>query len=154
MQSFQARSLIQQILKFVGYAMINQSQNLLRISLVSMKRSITQMLPLTVLKINGKCQHQSTSIPVDCIDQPPWWIKMHTCVWQALNTCIQQAHKVSHLLAYPSLLSVLIWVQDWLLGSIRAPLGARAYPWILSKYCPCVRLSVHPSVCLSPYRLA
>ncbi len=29
---------------------------------------------------------------------------------------------------------------------IRAPLGARAYPWILSKYFPSVRPSVRPSV--------
>jgi len=34
------------------------------------------------------------------------------------------------------------------LSSIRAPQGARAYPWILSKYFPCVR----PCVRLSPYR--
>ena len=43
-------------------------------------------------------------------------------------------------------------------GSICAPLGARAYPWILSKYFLSVRLSVRASVhaCmrLSPYRLA
>ncbi len=32
-------------------------------------------------------------------------------------------------------------------NTIRAPLGARAYPWILSKYFPCIR----PSVCLSPW---
>ena len=39
---------------------------------------------------------------------------------------------------------------------IRAPHGARAYPWILSKYfpsvSPCVRASVRPSVRPSPYR--
>jgi hypothetical protein len=29
---------------------------------------------------------------------------------------------------------------------IRAPLGARAYPWILSKYCPSVRASVRASM--------
>ncbi len=45
----------------------------------------------------GKCQHQSILTPVDCHMQPPWWIRMHTCAWQA--------HKVSHLPAYPSLLS-------------------------------------------------
>ncbi len=37
---------------------------------------------------------------------------------------------------------------------VRAPLGARAYPWILSKYFLSVRASVRPSVRLSPYRLA
>jgi hypothetical protein len=71
MQNFQARLLIQQDLKLVGYATINQSQNLLWISLVSMKKSITQLLPLTVLKINGEYQHQSILIPVDYVDQPP-----------------------------------------------------------------------------------
>ena len=30
---------------------------------------------------------------------------------------------------------------------IRAPLGARAYPWILSKYFLCVRACVRPCVC-------
>ncbi len=98
MQSFQARSLIWQILKCVGYATIkNQSRNLLQISLVLNKRSITQLLLLMTIPKFGKCQQQSISIPVDCHMQPPWWIRMHTCAWQA--------HEVSHLLAYPSLLS-------------------------------------------------
>ncbi len=35
---------------------------------------------------------------------------------------------------------------------IRAPLGARAYPWILSKYFPSVRPCVRASVRPSPYR--
>jgi hypothetical protein len=38
---------------------------------VSMKRSITQLLLPTVLKIISKCQQQSISIPVDCHMQPP-----------------------------------------------------------------------------------
>ena len=64
--------------ELVGYATIKyQSQNLLRISLVSMKRLITQLLPPTVLRINDKCQHQSILIPVD--KQPPWQIRMLTC---------------------------------------------------------------------------
>ncbi len=35
---------------------------------------------------------------------------------------------------------------------IHAPLGARAYPWILSKYFLSVHASIHPSIRVSPYR--
>jgi hypothetical protein len=42
----------------------------LRISLVLMKRSITQLLLSTVPKIYGICQHQSILIPVDYITLP------------------------------------------------------------------------------------
>ena len=75
------------------------NRNLLQISQVLMKRLITQLLPPTVLKINGKCQHQSISIPVDCVNQPPWQIssQQHTCTWQDDDA--------SHLPAHPSLLS-------------------------------------------------
>jgi hypothetical protein len=44
---------------------------LLRISQVLMKRSITQLLLLTVPKIiNGICQHKSILILVDCVAPP------------------------------------------------------------------------------------
>ena len=109
MQSLQASSLIRQILKHVGYATIkNQSQNLLQISLVLNERSTTQLLLQMTIPKFGKCQQQSILTPMDCHMQPPWQIKMHTCA--------RQAHKVSHLSAFPSLLSILIWVQDWLVG--------------------------------------
>ncbi len=49
----------------------NQSRDLLRISLVLNKRSITQfLLQMTIPKF-GKCQQQSILIPVDCCMQPP-----------------------------------------------------------------------------------
>ncbi len=88
-----------------------------------MKRSITQLLQPTAPKINGKCQHQSILIRMECINlpwlkfwisevrcthkQPPWQIRMHTCAWQALKqqTCAWQAHEVSHLPWCYSLLS-------------------------------------------------
>ncbi len=80
-----------------------------------MKRLITRLLQSTVLKINGKCQHQSILLPMECVDlptlkswilevrcyhkQPPWRIRIHTCAGQVLkqHTCGQQAHKVLHL---------------------------------------------------------
>ncbi len=113
----------------------NQGQNLLWISLVSMKRSIAQLLWPTVPKIKCKYQHQSISIPVDCIDlpglkpcitkvrrcthmQPPsHWIWMHTCTWQALkeHTCTSQAHYVSNLPWCYSMLSAhLVYYHVWL----------------------------------------
>ncbi len=44
--------------------------------------------------------------------------------------------------------SELVGVND-MIPIIRAPHGARAYPWILSKYFPSVRASVRPSVRVS-----
>ena len=83
--------------------------NLLR-SLILIKRPMILLRQMTKPTIYGKSHHQSISILMNCIDQLQWWIsaQQHTFTWQA--------HKISHLPAFPSLLSVLIWVQDCHVG--------------------------------------
>ncbi len=43
--------------------------------------------------------------------------------------------------------SLCLWSREGGKNTIRAPLGARAYPWILSKYFLCVRACVRPCMC-------
>ena len=110
----------------------NQSQNLLRISQVSMKRSITQLLFPTVPKIYGICQHQSILIPVDYVALPGliFWADVVKCTltqqhsWimtsarQALklHTCTQQANKVSNL--------------PWCYSQLSVPLDTDCHVWL------------------------
>ncbi len=66
---------------------------------------------------------------------------------------MKDIHEVSNCTFSTQLSGVLHWKKP-IFCAIRAPLGVRAYPWILSKYFPSVRVSVCVCVCPSPYRLA
>ncbi len=67
--------------------------------------------------------------------------------YQMLNLIISPSWQMSILKLDPFMDN---WIEIWIsliCIVICAPLGARAYPWILSKYFLFVRASVRPSVC-------
>ncbi len=76
-----------------------------------------------------------------------WDIRVCLCWLQAVFISL-----VTHAI-FCKLSCILFLVRRFALSfskrRIRAPLGARAYPWILSKYFLTVRASVRPSVCAS-----
>ncbi len=72
-----------------------------------------------------------------------------TLLWSA-SRCVYFIRPNTHLLCIFLFWIFLLYRADPQVEvqiKIRAPLGARAYPWILSKYFLCVRACVRPCVC-------
>ncbi len=65
---------------------------------------------------------------------PTWWLSVASVLWEFFGRIDWEIVAVAHYT--PNIIDL-----------IRAPLGARAYPWILSKYFLCVRACVRPCMC-------